>query len=105
MIVRAAPKAGLGRRIIVDLPDLLGALDRGVERDVRIAMLRRPDDRLGADDPGDPHPRIGLLQGHRPGIDDPMLVMRALPAERPLAGPGGDDQIMRLLETVAVERR
>jgi len=31
--------------------------------------------------------------------------MRAFPAERPLARPGGDDQVVRLFEPVAVERR
>ena len=55
--------------------------------------------------PGHPNARIGLLQRHRPRIDDAVLVMRALPAERTLAGPRCDDQIMRLLEALAVVGR
>src|ERR1700752_575899 len=97
--------AGLERDLVVEFPDLLGRLDRGVERDVRIALLRRPDNRLLAQDAGDPNARVGLLQRHRPRVDDAVLVMRALPAERPLARPGGDDQIMRLLEALAVVGR
>src|SRR6516162_6354057 len=94
--------AGLERDLVVQLPDLLSRLDRGVECDVGIALLRRPYDRLLAQDAGNPNARVGLLQRHRPRVDDAMLVMCALPAERPLARPGGDDQIMRLLEAFAV---
>src|SRR6266513_4771845 len=89
-VLRARLVAGLERDLVVQLPDLLGRLDRGVERDVGIALLRRPDDRLLAQHARDPHPRIGLLQQHRPGIDDALLVMRALPAEWALARPGRD---------------
>src|SRR5439155_26005989 len=103
MIVRTAPEAGLSRRVVVDLPDLLRPLDRRVQRDVGIAVLRRPDDRLGADHARDPYPRVGLLQRYRPRVDDAVLVMSAFPAEWPLPRPRRDDQIVRLLETVAVE--
>jgi hypothetical protein len=34
--------ARLARDLIVELPDLLGRVDRGAERDVRIALLARP---------------------------------------------------------------
>ena len=67
-----------------------------------IALLRRPDDRLFGQHARDPHPRIWLLQRHRPRVDDAVLIMRAFPAERPLARPGGDDEIVRLLEALAV---
>src|SRR5580700_11912689 len=97
--------AGLERDLVVKLPDLLGRLDRGVERDVGIALLRRPDDRLLAQDAGNPDARIGLLQRHRPRVDDAVLVVLALPAERPLPAPGGGDEVVRFLETLAVERR
>src|ERR1700736_4157960 len=101
-VLRARLVPGLERDLVVQLPDLLGRLDRGVERDVGIALLRRPDESLLAQDGGDPNARIGLLQRHRPRIDDAVLVMRALPAERPLARPGANDQIMRLVEALAV---
>src|SRR5439155_24396912 len=71
-VLRARLVTGLERDLVVELPDLLGRLDRGVERDVGIALLGCPDDRLLAQHAGDPHPRVGLLQGHRPGIDDPL---------------------------------
>src|SRR5215470_6392489 len=93
--------AGLERDLVVQLPDLLGRLDRGVERDIGIALLRRPDDRLLAQDARNPNARIGLLQRYGPRIDDAVLVVRALPAEWPLARPGGDDQIMGLLKALA----
>ena len=81
---------------------LLCLLDRRVERDIGIALLGRPDDRLLADDAWDPHARIGLLQGQRPRIDDAVLIVRALPAERTGHGPGLHDQVVRLLEALAV---
>ncbi len=46
-----------------------------------------------------------LLQRNSPWIDDAVLVMRAFPAERPLARPRSDDQIVRLLKSLAVEGR
>src|SRR5262249_40439826 len=58
VVFRAAGKPGLGRLVIVHLPDLVRPLDRGVERDIRIAVLRRPDDRLFADDAGNPDTRV-----------------------------------------------
>src|SRR5689334_12222239 len=97
--------AGLRRDLVVDLPDVLGRFDRGVERDVRVALLGRPDDRLLAQHAGDPDARIGLLQWHRPRIDYAVLVMRALPAERALPCPRRDNQIVRFLKALAIEGR
>src|SRR5436305_6787217 len=104
-VLRAGLVAGLERDLVVQFPDLFGRLDGGVERDIRIALLRRPDDRLLAQHAGNPDSRIGLLQRHRPWVDDAVLVVRALPAERPFARPRRDDQIMRLFEALAVEGR
>src|SRR6516165_5972615 len=104
-ILGASGIADLERHLVVKLPDLLGRLDRGVERDIGIALLGRPDDGLFAQHPGDPNPRVGLLQRHRPGVDDAVLVMRALPAEWPLARPRRDHQIVRLLEALTVVGR
>src|SRR6516162_336050 len=94
--------AGLERDLVVKLPDLLGRLDRGVERDVGIALLGRPDDGLLAQHPRDPNPRVGFLQWHRPWVDDAVLVVGPLPAKWALARPGCDHQIVRLLEALAV---
>src|SRR5204862_7231509 len=104
-ILRPADIAVLQRDLIVELPDFLGLLDRGVERDVGIALLRGPHDRLLADHTGDPDARIGLLQWHRPRGDDAVLVVRALEAERAGLGPRLDHQLVRLLEALAVEGR
>ena len=104
-IFRPGLIADAGGHLVVDLPDLLGISDRGIQRDVGIALLGGPDDGLAADHARHPDPRIGLLQRHRPGIDHPVLVMLALEAERPGLGPGLDHQLMRLLEALAVVGR
>src|SRR5271169_5760656 len=91
--------------VIVEFPDVLGRFNRGVERDIGIALLGRPNDGLLAQHPRNPHPRIRLLQRHRPRVDDAVLVMRALPAEWPLPRPSGDNQVVRLLEALAVVGR
>ena len=104
-VLRPADIAHVRRHAVVELPDLLGLLDRGVERDVGVALLRCPDDRLLADDARNPDARIGLLQRHRPWIDHSVLVMVALEAERPRLRPGPGDEVVRLLEALAVEGR
>src|SRR5262249_39911098 len=102
-VLRAGGVAYFVRGLVVELPDALGVGDRRVERDVGVALLRRPDDGLFADNAGDPHPRIGLLQRQRPRVHHAVLIVRALEAERAGQGPCLDDQIMRLLEALAVE--
>src|SRR5262249_37747465 len=90
------------RGFVVELPDALCLRDRGIERDIRVTLLGRPDDRLIADDTRYPHARIGLLQGQGPGIDDAVLIVRSSPAEWTGHRPGLHDQVMRLLEALAV---
>src|SRR5688572_7486415 len=51
---------------------------------------------------GDPHARMRLLQRQRPRVHDAVLIVRALPAERSVLGPRLDDQLVRLLEALAV---
>src|SRR4051812_50214712 len=104
MIGRAALEAGFGGMLVVDLPDLLGAVDRRVERDVGITLRCRPDDRLRADHAGDPDAWIRLLPPHPPGIDDPVLIMRALPPERARGRPRLYDHSRWFLETPAGAR-
>src|SRR5713226_8445828 len=103
-VLGAARVARLRRDLIVELPDLLGRLDGGAQRDVGVALLRRPHDRLLAEHARDPDPRVRLLQRHRPRVHHAMLVVRALPPERPGLRPRLDDQLVRLLEALAVER-
>src|SRR5436309_7646576 len=103
-ILGAAGVAGLQRDLVVELPDLLGRLDLGAERDVGIALLRGPDDRLLAEHAWDPHARVRRLQRHRPRVHHAVLVVRAFPAERPGLGPRLHDQRVRLLEALAVVR-
>src|SRR4029453_8071726 len=90
---------------IVELPDLLGRVDGGAERDVRGTLLRRPDDRLLAEHAGDPDSRVGLLERYRPRVDHAMLIVGSLPAEGAGLGPRLDDQVVRFLEALAVENR
>src|SRR5262249_18378329 len=58
-VLGAGGVARLFGDLVVELPDTLGVGDRGVERDVGIALLRRPDDGLFADHAGNPYARIG----------------------------------------------
>src|SRR5208282_4481412 len=105
VIVGTSGKARLSGHVVVDLPNPLRAVDRRVERDIGIAALGRPDDRLGADDTRDPHARMRLLQRYGPRVDDAVLVMGALPAERALARPRCNHQIMRLLKALPIVGR
>ena len=103
-ILRPRRVANLGRGLRICVPDRLGRIDRGVQRDVRIALLRRPDHRLARQHARYPHAWIRLLHRHRPGVDHALLVVRAFPAERTRRGPGLLDQVMRLDEAFAVVR-
>ena len=101
-VLGAALVARLGGHAVVVLPDLLGRVDGGGERDVRISLLRGPHHRLLAQHARDPHARVRLLERHRPRVHHALLVVRALPAERPGLGPRANDEIVGLLEALAV---
>src|SRR3954467_9001050 len=81
-VLRASFVADLFRRLRIGVPDRLCRIDRGVQCDVRIALLRGPDHGLAGQHTGYPHAWIRLLHRQRPWIDHAMLVVRALPAER-----------------------
>jgi len=68
-------------------------------------MLRAPDDGLRAQQAGNPNRRMRLLQRQRPWIDETIMEMLALVA--PWAGlrPCLDDEVVRLVEQLAVEAR
>src|SRR6516225_7787003 len=101
-IFRPRRVADRRRRLLVQFPDAVCLRDRGIECDIRVALLGRPDDRLFADDTRYPHARVRLLQGQGPGIDDAVLIVSALPAEWAGYRPGLHDQIVSLLEPLAV---
>src|SRR5689334_10658264 len=103
VIRRTTGEAGFRCFIVVHLPDLLRALDWRVERDIGVTVLRRPEDRLLADDARNPDTRMRLLHRHRPWIDDTMLIMSAFPAERPGSGPRLDDQVVCFFEALTIE--
>src|SRR4051812_33915634 len=90
-MLRARRVADPGGGLVVRRPDPLSRLDGGVQRDVRIAMLARPDDRFAAEYARDPDAWVGLLERERPRIDDPVLIVGALPPKRPGLGPDLDD--------------
>ena len=52
-----------------------------------------------------PDRRVRLLVGAGPEIDVFEMVVLALEGERPLLGPGADDEVMRLVEAVMREGR
>src|SRR5437667_3980043 len=101
-VLGAAGVADLLGHLVVRFPDLLGRLDLGAQRDVWIALPGGPDDRLLAEHAGNPVAWVRRLQRHRPWVHHAVLVVRALPAERPGLGPRLDDQRMGLLEALAV---
>src|SRR2546428_3331424 len=103
-VLGAARVARLRRDLIVELPDPLGRLDGGAQRGVGGALLRRPPDPLLAEHARDPDPRVRPLQPHRPRVPHAVLVVRALPPERPRLRPRPDDQLVRPLEALAVGR-
>ena len=104
-ILRAGLVAGLGRGFAVQLGHLHGHLRVGFEIDVGIMMARRPFERLGTADAGDPDRRMGLLQRPFERIHDPEMIMLALPSERAGRGPGLDHEVVRFLEALAIMHR
>src|SRR5215472_17341196 len=104
-VLRPRRVTRLRRHGIVELPDPLGGGDGGAERDVGIALTRRPDDGLLAEHARNPHARMRLLQRHRPRVDHAVLVVRALPAEGARLRPRADDQVVRFLEALAIKGR
>ena len=72
------------------------------QRNVWVLMTRRPGDGLRTRHPRNPDGRMGLLQRHHPWVDHPVVIVFALPAERPWRGPGLEDDVVGLVETLSV---
>ena len=66
-------------------------------------MLGGPAHCLDADGGGYPDLRMGLLVGAHPGVHVSVVVVLALPAEGSGVGPCLDNEVMRFLESLAVE--
>src|SRR5205085_2260330 len=67
---------------------------RPENRQVRVALLRDPADRLAAAEPRHPDRRVRLLERPRPDVDVVEAVVLPGPAKRRLARPGGHDQVV-----------
>ena len=104
-MLRARLVTVLPRHLVVVLERLLRRLQIRRQHDVRVAVLRRPLDRIAAHDPRNPDLRVRILQRTRPRIHVAEVVVLALPAERPRRAPGLHHEIVRLLKTLPVERR
>src|SRR6516162_7124390 len=68
-------------------------------------MLRTPNDRLRAEHARNHDGRMWLLIRPNPWIDEAIVEVLAFPAERTGARPRREDQIMRLVEHLAVVSR
>src|ERR1700689_749772 len=68
-------------------------------------MLGAPLDGFGTEDARNPHRRLGLLIRQRPRIHVAIMKVLALVGPRTGPGPGLYDEIMHLVEHLAVVRR
>ena len=94
--------ADLRRHRVVVVEDLVDGGERRGERHVGVLVLGRPLDRLGADHAGDPDRGMRLLERLHPRIHDAVLEVPALPAEGPGRRPRRHDDVVRLVEALAV---
>src|SRR5262249_25699768 len=78
----AALVPGLFGCVIVELPDFFTVLNRSVECEIWITVLRSPNNRFPARDSRNPNARVRLLQWQDPWVDDAELVMPAFPSPR-----------------------
>src|SRR5215475_7894721 len=92
-------------RINIDRLHVDSRVGIGFQEDKRIMMLRAPLQRLGTASAGNPDGRVGFLQRCFKGVDDPEMVMGAVPAERSGRGPCLDNQVVGFLEALAIVKR
>src|SRR5713101_1277086 len=104
-VLRPGHIALVGRGVAVDVPQFHGRLQSGAESQVEIAMLRAPFDGLRTEDAWNPDRWARLLVGRHPGIDETIGEMLALPAERTRPRPGRENQVVRLVEQLAIVGR
>src|SRR5208283_406740 len=101
-VLRTGEVTLLRRDIAVDIPQLDGRLQAGAEAEVEIAMPRAPFDRFRTEHARNPDGRARLLIRGHPRINEAIVEILALPAERTRPRPGGEDNVMRFVEELAV---
>src|SRR5437764_1357851 len=82
--------------------ELAGDIERHEERDVRVPALSGPDGSLRARGAWHPDRWVRLLQRQAPRVHVAEVVVAAFPAERAGLRPALQDQIVTLLEALAV---
>ena len=95
----------LGCRVVVHVEGVPGRAELGRQQHERVAVLRRPSNSLDTDRRWDPDLGVRLLVRPHPGVHVAIVVVLALPSERSGIGPSLDDEVVRLLEALAVEHR
>src|SRR5262249_38212319 len=101
-VVRGRRPSYLGGALTVELEELAGDLERHQERHVRVAAPARPHRRLRARRAGDPDRRMRPLQRQAPRVHVAEVIVLTLPPERAGLGPALEDQVVALLEALAV---
>src|SRR5215467_4456177 len=104
-VVRRHGPAHLGGALPIEIEQLARDLERHQERYVRVAAAAGPHRRLWAGGAGNPDGRVWLLERQTPRIDVAEVIVAALPAERARLRPALQDQIVALLEALAVVDR
>ena len=93
----------LGRRVVVHIESVLRRAETGCEQHERVAVLSRPAHGLHADGGRNPYLRMRLLVRAHPGVHVAVVIVLALPAERSGVRPCLDNEVVRLLEALAIE--
>ena len=104
-MLRARLVARFPGAVAVVLERLLGRSDLRRQHDVGVATLGRPFDSVATHHAGNPDRWMRVRVRPRPGIDVAVLVVLAFPAEGTRRRPGLDDEVVRFLVALPVERR
>ena len=86
----------------VDLLQLLGQVQQRPQVHVGVLVLGGPNYALRAAGAGEPHRRMGFLNGDHPGVDHPVGEVTAFPAEGARSRPALHDEVVGLFKPVPV---
>src|SRR5579863_1151405 len=92
------------RGVAIHIPQLHRRFEERRQRDIRVTMLRAPDYGLGTEQPWNPDRRMRFLDRQAPRIDEAVVEMLALVAERTRPGPRLDHDVVGFVEIFAVKR-
>src|SRR5881628_3018457 len=94
--------ANRGGALAVVVEQLTRDLERHQKWHVGVAAAPGPHGRLGASGAGSPDGRMRLLERQAPRVDVTEVVVAAFPAKRARLGPALEDEVVALLEALAV---